>query len=70
MPKIIFRIQEILKYEIAGHPISGLKWTRKTTEKVARQLKTIGINVSPNTVCRLLKDMGFSLRINDSVDLI
>jgi hypothetical protein len=53
-----------LKYETAGHPISGLKWTRKTTKKVSEQLKVIGIEVSPNTVCRLLKDMGFSLRVN------
>jgi len=27
-------------------------------------LKVIGIDVSSNTVCRLLKDMGFSLRVN------
>ena len=27
-------------------------------------MKTIGIDVSSNTVCRLLKDMGFSLRVN------
>lgn len=64
IPKIINKIKEILKYETAGHPISGLKWTRKTTEKITHQLKTIGIDVSSNTVCRLLKDMGFSLRVN------
>jgi hypothetical protein len=27
-------------------------------------LKAIGIYVSSNSVCRLLKDMGFSLRVN------
>ena len=53
-----------MRYETAGHPISGLKWTRKTTEKIAQQLKSIGITVSSNTVCRLLKDMGFSLKVN------
>lgn len=53
-----------MKYETAGQPISGLKWTRKTTEKVSEQLKTIGIEVSANTVCRLLKNMGFSLKVN------
>lgn len=37
---------------------------RKTTEKVAAQLKRLKINVSPNTVGRLLKDMGYSLRVN------
>ena len=37
---------------------------RKTTERVAQQLKLLKIEVSPNTVGRLLKDMGYSLRVN------
>jgi len=44
--------------------MSNLKWTRKTTEKVAEELKELGIQVSPNTVAKLLKEMGFSLRVN------
>lgn len=50
--------------ETAGDPITGLKWTRRTTEKIAVELSSLGINVSPNTVGRLLKQMGFSLRVN------
>ena len=53
-----------MKHETAGDPISGLKWTRKTTEKIAEQLAKLKIKVSPNTVGRLLKEMGFSLRVN------
>jgi hypothetical protein len=53
-----------MKYETAGDPITGLKWTRRTTEKLAEQLKSLGIQVSANTVGKLLKDMGFSLRVN------
>ena len=53
-----------MKYETAGDPMSGLKWTRKTTEKIADELESIGIRVSPNTVGKLLKKMGFSLRVN------
>ena len=45
-------------------PISGLKWTRKTTDKIARQLKRLGIAVSRNTVGRLLRQMKYSLRTN------
>jgi len=41
-----------------------LKWSRKTTENIARELNVIGISVSPNTVCRLLKKLGYSLRVN------
>jgi hypothetical protein len=29
-------IGQIMKYETAGDPVSGCKWTRKTTGKIAR----------------------------------
>jgi DDE family transposase len=41
-----------------------LKWTRKTTEKIAEVLRQIDIPVSANTVARLLYQMDFSLRVN------
>lgn len=53
-----------MEHETAGDPISGLKWTRKTTEKISGELRTLGITVCPNTVGRLLKDLGYSLRVN------
>jgi Rhodopirellula transposase DDE domain len=53
-----------MKHETAGDPMSGLKWTRKTTEKIASELNSLAIRVSPNTVARLLKQMNFSLRVN------
>jgi hypothetical protein len=54
----------LLTYETAGDPVSGLKWTRKTTAKIAEELGNMGIQVSPGTVAKLLKEMGFSLRAN------
>jgi len=53
-----------MEHETAGDPVSGCKWTRKTTAKIAQQLERIGIQVSANTVGRLLKRMKFSLRMN------
>ena len=53
-----------MKHETAGDPMTGLKWTRRTTEKIAEQLGKLGIDVSANTVAKLLKQMGFSLRVN------
>jgi hypothetical protein len=53
-----------MEHETAGDPISGCKWTRKTTQKIARQLKRAGISVCANTVGRLLKMMNFHLRVN------
>ena len=41
-----------------------MKWTRKTTEKIAEVLHAIDIPVSANTVARLLYQMDFSLRVN------
>ena len=53
-----------MEYETAGDPVSGCKWTRKSTEKIALQLRRAKIHVFPKTVARLLKDMNFSLRVN------
>ena len=53
-----------MKYETAGEPIGGLKWTRKTTKKIAEALGKLGIEVSRNTVGRLLKQLDFRLRVN------
>jgi hypothetical protein len=53
-----------MRYDTAGDPVSGCKWTHKTTEKIAHQLRRAGIHVSPKTVAKLLKEMKFSLRVN------
>jgi hypothetical protein len=45
--------------------MSGLKWTRKTTAKVADELRRSGISASPGTVARLLKALDFRLRSNE-----
>ena len=53
-----------MTHETAGDPVSGLKWTRRTTAKLADELRGLGIHVCPQTVARLLKAMGYSLRVN------
>ncbi len=53
-----------MEHETAGDPISGCKWTLKTTAKIAQQLERASIRVSAKTVGRLLKQMKFSLRMN------
>jgi len=44
--------------------MTGLKWTHRTTAKIACELRDLGIEVSDRTVAKLLKQMGFSLRVN------
>ena len=53
-----------MEFETAGDPMTGLKWTRKTTEKIADELKKLGIIVCGKTVGRILKELGYSLRVN------
>ena len=44
--------------------MTGLRWSRRTTTTIAQELATLDIAVSPNTVARLLHDIGYSLRVN------
>ena len=57
-------IEQLLEHETAGDPLSGLKWTRKTTAKIAAQLEQLGIQVTARTVARLWRKLRFSLRVN------
>jgi hypothetical protein len=50
--------------DTAGDPVTGIKWCRRTTEKIADQLRAHGIHVCANTVAKLLKQLGFRLRVN------
>jgi len=50
--------------DTAGDPMTGIKWTRRTTEKIAEELRACGIEVCANTVAKLLKGLEFRLRAN------
>jgi Rhodopirellula transposase DDE domain len=53
-----------MEHDTAGDPVTGAKWTRRTTNKIAAELQAGGIDVCPNTVAGLLKQLGFRLRVN------
>ncbi len=53
-----------MEYETAGDPMSDLKWTRKTTQKIADELASVNIFVSNTTVGKILKSLNFSLKTN------
>jgi hypothetical protein len=61
---VIARIEELLKHDVAGDPCTGLKWTRRATRKISKELRALGIAVCPRTVARILDDLAFSLRVN------
>ena len=57
-------IEELMKYEAAGDPVTGTKWMRTTPQKIAQILNACGFTISRNTVAALLVEMGFSLKAN------
>jgi arginine repressor len=61
---VIKAIRRLLALDTAGDPMTGLKWTHRTPEKISEQLKQAEIDVSPKTVARLMKKIGYALRVN------
>ena len=61
---MIARIEALMRHDTAGDPMTGLKWTRRTTAKIAVELGALGIAVSDRTVAKILRQMGYSLRVN------
>ena len=46
---MIAAIEAALKHDVAGEPITGIRWTRRTTEKIAQELAALDIQVCPRT---------------------
>lgn len=57
-------LDELLKDATAGDPITGLKWTKKTSRTISRELKRQGYEVGEDTVRRLLKKRRYVLKAN------
>ncbi len=63
-PKIVEDLETIMDENTAGDPMSLLKWTNKSTYKIAEELNRRGHRIDPDTAGRLLKSGGFSLQAN------
>ena len=48
----------------SGDPMSLLKWTNKSTYKIADELKKLEHKIDPDTVGRILKENDYSLQAN------
>jgi hypothetical protein len=57
-------LDKLLQDATAGDPITGLKWTRKTSRKLAKELKRKGFQVEHSTIPRLAQLLGYTLRVN------
>jgi hypothetical protein len=59
-PGILKALEKLLQDATAGDPITGLKWTRKTSRKLARELRRKGFKVGRDTVSRLASNLGYN----------
>jgi len=57
-------LEKLLQDATAGDPITGLKWTRKTVRKLAKELKRKGFQVEHSTIPRLARLLKYRLRVN------
>jgi hypothetical protein len=63
-PGIIGDLEKIMDENTSGDPMSLLKWTNKSTYKIADELKKLKHKIDPDTVGRLLKENDYSLQAN------
>ena len=63
-PGLARAIQRLVEPTARGDPESPLRWTCKSTRKLADELKRQGFKVGPRTVAKELQAEGFSLQAN------
>ena len=63
-PQVLHALEELVSPATRGHPESPLRWTCKSTAKLAEALTQRNHPVTDRTVARLLKQAGYSLQAN------
>jgi transposase len=63
-PTLLEDLERLVEPGSRGDPESPLRWTTKSTTKLAKELQAMGHQVSQRTVCRLLWELGYSLQSN------
>ena len=66
-PGLLATLDELVHPETRGNPMSLLRWTSKSSTKLAGELVARGYEVSSRTVLRLLHQLGYSLQANAKV---
>lgn len=61
-PGLLEALDELVHPETRGNPMSLLRWTSKSTARLARDLVRQGFEISDDTVGRILKRLGYSLQ--------
>ena len=63
-PGLKAALERLVDPESRGDPQSPLRWTCKSTRRLAEELTAQGFSVGPTTVRHLLKEAGYSLQAN------
>jgi Rhodopirellula transposase DDE domain len=66
-PGLLEALDALVHPETRGNPMSLLRWTSKSSTKLAAELFNRGFDVSSRTVLRLLHRLGYSLQANAKV---
>jgi hypothetical protein len=66
-PGLLEALDELVHPETRGNPMSLLRWTSKSSTRLAGELARQGFGVSSRTVLRLLHRLGYSLQANAKV---
>ncbi|MGH9293463.1 MAG: ISAzo13 family transposase [Acidimicrobiales bacterium] len=61
-PHLLHNLDDLVEPEARGNPMCPLRWTSKSTGHLAAALSEMGHAVSPDTIGRLLSEMGYSLQ--------
>lgn len=63
-PELIEQLEILIAPHTKGDPMRPLRWSSKSTYKLAEELQSKGCIVSAKTVGRLLKEQDYSLQLN------
>ena len=66
-PTLLSDLDSLIEPTTRGDPESPLRWTCKSTRKLARELKNMGHNISHMRVADILHNQGYSLQSNQKV---
>ncbi len=61
-PGLLEALDELVNPDTRGNPMSLLRWTSKSTAKLAAELVRQGFAITDDTVGRILKSLGYSLQ--------
>ncbi len=63
-PRFARALERLMEENTAGDPMSLLRWTNKSTARIAAELTRQGHRASDETVRRRLRELGYSLQAN------